>query len=105
MKDFSINEVCVIEPKDKNIYLGSKNGKIQKREDTSLQLFKEKNIINIHFYFHFDKSDKHFLIISIKTKKCLGVYNDDKDMKLSLVPLSANANCKWYITIKENVMN
>ena len=41
-----------------------------------------------------------FLMISIGSKRCLGVYDDDKDMKLSLVQLSANANCKWSINIK-----
>jgi len=36
MKDLRKNGVFVIEPKGKNIYLGSKIGKINKREDTLL---------------------------------------------------------------------
>ena len=95
------NDIYGIKLINRNIYLGSKIGKIYKREDTVLHFFEDKEnnkktICNI-FYFHFEKFDNSFLIISVESKKCLGVYDDDKDMKLSLVQLSANANCKWSI--------
>ena len=101
------NDVYGIRPINKNIYLGSKIGKKYKREDTILHFFQEnrENVgDNYLFYFHFDTFDKYFLIISVESKKCLGVYEDDKDMKLSLVQLSANANCKWNINIKGNLV-
>ena len=98
------NGVYGIQPKNRDIYLGSKIGKIYKREDTILRFFQkdEKNDEGNIFYFHFDALDNYFLIISVESEKCLGVYDDDKDMKLSLVQLSANANCKWSINIIGN---
>ena len=102
MKDIIKNDIYFIAPKNKNIYLGSNIEKIYKREDTILKFFKEDTIDKNSFYFHYDKSDKCFLIISAQSKKCLGIYDDDKDMKLSLVELSANANCKWIINRRGN---
>ena len=94
IEDIFKNDIYVIKPKNKDIFFGSKKGTIYKREDTYLQLFKEKGQGYINFYFHYDKSDKSFLIISAMLERCLGIYEDDKDMKLSLIPLSPNANCK-----------
>ena len=104
MENIIKNDIYVIKLTNRNFYLGSKIRKIYKREDTVLQFF-EWNEINDKkndnmFYFYFDKFDKYFLMISVESKRCLGVYDDDKDMKLSLVQLSANANCKWSINIK-----
>ena len=67
------NDIYGIRPLNRNIYLGSKIGKIYKREDTVLHFFEEKENNEIKydniFYFYFDEFDKSFLMISVKSKK------------------------------------
>ena len=59
----------------------------------------------MYFFFYYDQKDGYYLIIEKDTEKCLGILEDDNEMKLCLVQIRNDLRNKWKIISLNGVFN